>query len=1118
MAFSPAEINEIKNAIKDGLVEGFGPIANDIENIYRQQKSGIPKSALDYRGLNFNERNLDINERLRRLEQRRDFQAQETKASTRFGGQTIFGDIEKSFREFRYEQQRLSDASKDYADSIKDLKKILKDSTLSEAEAIEKAKQEIESLDSVIEKLRGKYDSLIDSVENHDKFTEDVKKEILKAIENVTSADTKEDVQSRLNSIAGKKFFSKEKAQDIINYKKHLKDITDKEGKRTKLATSLAEAYSKGTEELREQARYADLAMNTMKEGIHNIEKGFGKIKNVVTDFADAWRKVDAASSKFVKNVGMGNRGLVALRRNTIEAVGKRGLGFMYNISMEELLGIQQDYSKAVGRNIGISNNDQENAAAMSLLMGAKGGELAAALENFGMSYSDSARIAGKMFSDASKYGLNFEKYSENFLQNIKLAQNYTFKDGLKGLERMAKVATEIKLDMSQIAGFADKVSTLEGAVQTSASLQVLGGAFARFSDPLGMLYEGLNDIEKLQDRVVNITSTLGAFNEKTGQVEVSAFNRQRLRAAAPAMGMSYEQLMESVQAQARRGYVEKQLGRGGRRFTDEEREFLLNTATVNNGVAEMSFINNKGQRITKDVNKMSSAEIKEARTQNSTDSDNIKDIAKNVRSFNDKFEGIKKGTEAIKANMVEGPMNWINKKLDNIVDYLGIIKLAVIGIAGAKLAGGIINMAGGVTQVAGGAWNFTNAGRSFMRGARQAGINNLKLGKTASLAQKVGYGLSSFGGGSLGAGIAGVTGILGTIAAAVYGIHGVIKANNDRKEHEKNVAKGLVKKGSKEDQDKISDINKRTGKYRGLAAGATSGALIGAFGGPIGIAIGAALGAGIGYFGGGAIGTGIGNKEIAKRKEEAIRENRLNKRLSEKGFNFQGGYTEQEYLKIIEAIKRGGDNTISKSDYGTLSDEIKDKLIKSGDISMFPDLQEFAVDETSIQSQNTVINGNEIILNGDLKKVKKENGGILSGPSHKNGGMPILGSNIEVEGGEYVVNRRATEKYHGLLDNINSMGKGGIIAPKSDSFIKPITVLPVSYNSNTGGINNSINNGPIDVNMNINGTIKLDGGNGVNIDINELLRDPVFVRQMTELVQKEIIYKTKGARYTTKL
>lgn len=58
-------------------------------------------------------------------------------------------------------------------------------------------------------------------------------------------------------------------------------------------------------------------------------------------------------------------------------------------------------------------------------------------------------------------------------------------------------------------------------------------------------------------------------------------------------------------------------------------------------------------------------------------------------------------------------------------------------------------------------------------------------------------------------------------------------------------------------------------------------------------------------------------------------------------------------------------------------------------------------------------------IMTAQLAKL--ENGGLLRGKRHSQGGMRIEGSNIEVEGGEYVVNRESTAKNINLIKYINS-------------------------------------------------------------------------------------------------
>ena len=53
----------------------------------------------------------------------------------------------------------------------------------------------------------------------------------------------------------------------------------------------------------------------------------------------------------------------------------------------------------------------------------------------------------------------------------------------------------------------------------------------------------------------------------------------------------------------------------------------------------------------------------------------------------------------------------------------------------------------------------------------------------------------------------------------------------------------------------------------------------------------------------------------------------------------------------------------------------------------------------------------------------KLADGGLLQGRSHAQGGIPVGNTGIEVEGGEYVVNKRSTKKYLPLLQAINEEG-----------------------------------------------------------------------------------------------
>lgn len=92
----------------------------------------------------------------------------------------------------------------------------------------------------------------------------------------------------------------------------------------------------------------------------------------------------------------------------------------------------------------------------------------------------------------------------------------------------------------------------------------------------------------------------------------------------------------------------------------------------------------------------------------------------------------------------------------------------------------------------------------------------------------------------------------------------------------------------------------------------------------------------------------------------------------------------------------------------------------------------------------------------------KLEDGGMIAGPSHDNGGVKGTGAfgNIEVEGDEFVINKKATKNNLPLIENINRFGafrkfaNGGQIAPSQDA-------LQGAQSSNAGSQINKILNQP---------------------------------------------------------
>jgi hypothetical protein len=71
-------------------------------------------------------------------------------------------------------------------------------------------------------------------------------------------------------------------------------------------------------------------------------------------------------------------------------------------------------------------------------------------------------------------------------------------------------------------------------------------------------------------------------------------------------------------------------------------------------------------------------------------------------------------------------------------------------------------------------------------------------------------------------------------------------------------------------------------------------------------------------------------------------------------------------------------------------------------------------------------------LLTGEAPKYKAAEGGLLSGPSHAIGGIQGTGrfANVEVEGGEAIINKRSTALFAPILSAINQLGGGRALMP----------------------------------------------------------------------------------------
>lgn len=979
---------------------------------------------------------------------------------------------------------------------------------------LDNAEKEFDTAKKNLEQTLSKFDlsGLIDknfnkTIDNAIEKTKELEQQIKNFAEGLPESELESFNNALNNALKG----------DFDSLNKNYSSITDIVKEKLELENDVTVALQSQNKEIRKSVNVESQAMRMRKQGWSDIKRGATEAFRIGKDFLDVWGKIDQAASKFAKSVGTSAVGMERLRKNAIESVQKGRFGAKYNVSADELIGLQESYSNTIGRNIQISASDQENMAAMFRVMGEGGGDFAAKLENFGLSYTDAANKAGKMFKEASKYGISFDKYSKNVVNNIKLAQNYTFKNGVKGLESMAKKATAMKLDMQQVAAFADKVSTVEGAINTGAQLQVLGGPFAQFSDPMGMMNEALTDMEGLQDRFEKMIGGLGRFDAQKGEIAISAFDKQRIKVAAEAMGMSYDQVMETTMAKGRQKFIGGQIANKG--YTEDEQELLKNIATVQNGKATVSYVDSSGkkQEVNLAEKSLSKTELEMIKQQTQSESDDIKDIATTLRGWDDVMQGTKKQYENTKAAVIER-RGW-GVKAKNIVEHvaesnrlLGLILAAVttLGLGNAALS----MLRGGGSLIGG---RSGGAGRRILRNvekasrgrggslvksgwesaARSAGSGVLKsargvknVGKALTKAghntlgnafikggqgiQKVGIGLAKNGGKILkvGGGIAS-----GAISGILTGI------DEFGKDYGKN-AKGK------------SQNWKKYGRTAGSAVGGGFGAVLGgALGSIVAPGVGTAIGAALGGMAGDAIGKWVGGG-FANQKRRARKAEEFGV-----GGMLTGDYSVSELRKISQGKVVAGS-------------KLEQKLKANNDLDAAKDIKQIKEQQANIDKQVVRAKSVEITTNDNIATGKSNmaNGGMLNGPSHAQGGMPILGSNIEVEGGEFVVNKRSAKKYQNTLNAINSMGDGGTINPRKMETGGSVIINQTG--GKLGGQSFGVDKITVDpINVNVSGSIKLEGANGQKAELTaDLLKNPQFISEITKLITKQMNINIHGA------
>lgn len=362
------------------------------------------------------------------------------------------------------------------------------------------------------------------------------------------------------------------------NLKKNL-DIT-KENLKTVKATNLV------------MAKMATTTVKGLAKLPGFISNSFGKLKGYGLFEMDKAVKMSALQMGLLGKEGSSYAESI---RQTAASTNEIG------VNIEALAKMQGQYTEDLGRSVMLGDKGLKSMAAMSVVtgLGAEGvGELAVNMEEVGISAERTGDFINQTMNDSHKMGLNASKVVKNIAGNIKMLNKYHFKDGIRGLAKMAELSSKLGIKMDFAAGMSDKMWDIEGAVDMSAQLQVMGGAWAKMADPFHLMYMAREDIAGLTNEIATAAQESMHF-AKDGSIEMSSMAMSKLKIIAQQTGLEYDDLVKSGKEMFKMNKVKSQIGLG---IDEETKEFIASTAQMKDGKATIEI--NGSPKLVSDLNK----------------------------------------------------------------------------------------------------------------------------------------------------------------------------------------------------------------------------------------------------------------------------------------------------------------------------------------------------------------------------------------------------------------------------------------------------------------------------------------------------------------------------------
>lgn len=445
-------------------------------------------------------------------------------------------------------------------------------------------------------------------------------------------------------------------------------------------------------------ARAASL-IKYIPEGLERLElinRALGKTVGLVGSLGRAWYQMQDTAFKTGRALALNRDQLegyhAELREYTMQ------LGLYYGKSYKEIAGFQEKYSESVGRAAIVS---KENLGYMSALSNLVGNTTMMTIvdesDKLGLGIGRAAANAELMQQRAKAFGLNAQKATKTFADNIKLASKYSFRNGVDDIEKMVLKSQALRMNMDAVMQVADKFMDLDSAIETSANLSVLGGSYATaFGNPLQMAYAANADPTMLVDTIEKMVKGKVQYDAATGTSKIDPTQMKLLREAAKQLGIDIKELTTPAFAAAENEGIDREMAKAGLSLSDQDRALIENLSRgqfdEEHKEHYVKFYDKEGNEQQRRISEIDSDTLKLLKEQKMGEEElwgdvrNIRQIlegmtgrAHDTMSMKENVEGIGNAKTGLKAFFQGSFMDFLSDK----INWLTSFKFADGGIVG---------------------------------------------------------------------------------------------------------------------------------------------------------------------------------------------------------------------------------------------------------------------------------------------------------------------------------------------------------------------------------------------------------------------------------------------------